>query len=150
MGEFRGRNLPNTDRTMHTPLRTLLGTVATVAALVANATVYYVSSASGVDTNNGTSQSSPWKTIDRVNQSTYSVAAGDQILFQRGGVYRGEIIWGVSGTAPAPVVYGAYGTGADPIINGAKVITGWADTAATSTRPTWACKWTTCTWAERA
>jgi len=125
MGEFRGRNLPNTERTMNTPLRTLLGTVATVATLIANATVYYVSSASGNDSNNGTSQSTPWRTIDRVNQSTYAIVPGDQVLFQRGGVYRGEIIWGVSGTASAPVVYGAYGTGVDPVINGAKLVTGW-------------------------
>ncbi len=110
---------------MNNALRHLFGTAATLAAMLANATVYYVSSSSGVDTNNGTSQSTPWRTIDRVNQSTYSIVAGDQVLFQRGGVYRGEIIWGVSGTASAPVVYGAYGTGADPIINGAKVITGW-------------------------
>jgi hypothetical protein len=110
---------------MRSTLRTLLSTTAALAVMAANATVYYVSASSGVDSNNGTSQSTPWRTIDRVNQSTYSIVAGDQILFQRGGVYRGEIIWGTSGTASAPVVYGAYGTGADPIVSGAKVITGW-------------------------
>lgn len=105
-------------------LRSLLVASAAIWATAASATIYYVSSSSGVDTNNGTSQSTPWRTIDRVNQT--GVAPGDQVLFQRGGVYRGEIIWGNSGSASAPVVYGAYGTGADPVISGAKLVTGWA------------------------
>lgn len=109
---------------MRSSSRTLLLTLATVATLSAHAVIYYVSP-TGNDANNGTSQSTPWRTIDRVNQSTYSIVAGDQVLFQRGGVYRGEIIWGVSGTSAQPVTYGAYGTGALPVISGAKVVTTW-------------------------
>ncbi|HMW98626.1 MAG TPA: hypothetical protein PJ983_15325, partial [Flavobacteriales bacterium] len=93
-------------------------------APAAEATVYYVSP-TGNDTNNGTSQASAWRTIDRVNQSAYTIQPGDQILFQRGGHYRGGIIWGTSGAAGAPITYGAYGTGADPIIDGARLVTGW-------------------------
>jgi len=88
------------------------------------ATTYYVSP-TGSDSNNGTSQSTPWQTIDRVNQSTYSIQPGDQILFQRGGHFRGEIIWGTSGSASAPITYGAYGSGADPIIDGSRIVTNW-------------------------
>lgn len=104
--------------------RLLLAVVSLIPAALVHATIYYVSP-TGNDANNGTSQSTPWKTIDRVNQSTYNVVAGDQILFQRGGTYRGEIIWGTSGTVSAPLTIGAYGTGAAPIISGAKLITGW-------------------------
>ncbi len=102
------------------PLVALFGACFTMS----QGTVYYVSP-NGNDSNNGTSQATPWKTIDRVNQVTYQVVPGDQILFQRGGVYRGEIIWGTSGTSAAPMVMGAYGTGAAPIISGAKVVSGW-------------------------
>ncbi|HEX2617124.1 MAG TPA: right-handed parallel beta-helix repeat-containing protein, partial [Flavobacteriales bacterium] len=103
----------------------ILTVVATAAlSLGVHATVYYVAP-SGSDTNNGTSQSTPWKTIDRVNQSTYTFQPGDQILFQRGGTYRGQVIFGNSGTSTAPITVGAYGTGDNPIISGSKLVTGW-------------------------
>ncbi len=102
----------------------LLVVLAAAFAGPAQATIYYVSP-SGNDANNGTSQATPWRTIDRLNQMTYQVVPGDQILFQRGGTYRGELIWGVSGTAATPVTYGAYGTGAAPVISGSKLVTGW-------------------------
>ena len=111
---------------MRLPFRTFFSALATLAVSTAGATVYYVSSASGNDANNGTSQSTPWRTIDRVNQSGWQIQPGDQVLFQKGGTYRGEIIWGNSGSAAAPVVYGAYGTGNAPIISGSQVVTGWS------------------------
>ena len=98
--------------------------VLALAAIGAYATTYYVSS-TGNDSNNGTSQGTAWQTIDRVNQITYQIQPGDQILFQRGGHFRGEIIWGTSGSAASPVVIGAYGAGDAPIIDGSKVVTGW-------------------------
>lgn len=88
----------------------------------AQATTYYVSP-TGNDANNGTSQSSPWQTIDRANQC--GLQPGDQLLFQRGGHFRGQIIWGNSGTPGSPVTYGAYGSGADPIVDGARLVSGW-------------------------
>lgn len=106
-------------------LRHCLVALAIGPWLAAQATTYYVSP-TGNDSNNGTSPSTPWQTINRVNQMTYQVQPGDQILFQRGGRYSGEVIWGVSGTASAPVVIGAYGSGAKPIIDGAEQVTGWS------------------------
>ena len=55
-----------------TSLILLLGLVSTVQA-----TTYYVSP-SGNDNNNGTSPSTAWKTITKVNSVTF--AAGDSIL----------------------------------------------------------------------
>lgn len=91
----------------------------------AHATNYYVSPA-GSDANNGTSQATAWQSIARVNQSTYTYQPGDRILFQRGGLYRGEITMGSSGTAAAPITIGAYGSGDAPVVSGCALITGWS------------------------
>ncbi|MBS1583845.1 MAG: right-handed parallel beta-helix repeat-containing protein [Bacteroidetes bacterium] len=93
-------------------------------ALSASATTYYVSP-TGSDSNNGTSQSTPWRTLDKLTQVQYTVVAGDQILFQRGGVYRGTLNIAGYGTAAAPIVIGAYGAGAAPVISGGTQVTGW-------------------------
>ncbi len=84
--------------------------------------VYYVSP-NGSDTNTGTSSTAPWKTITRVNQAMYSLLPGDQVLFQRGGKFRGQITIGSSGAAGNNIVYGAYGTGANPEILGSTQVT---------------------------
>ncbi|HMN06939.1 MAG TPA: right-handed parallel beta-helix repeat-containing protein [Flavobacteriales bacterium] len=90
----------------------------------AQATDYYVSP-NGNDSNNGTSPSTPWKTISRVNQAPFSYQPGDRILFERGGTWRGEVLFGSSGTASQPITMGAYGTGAMPIIKGSVAVSGW-------------------------
>ncbi len=95
-----------------------------LSALFAQATTYYVSP-TGNDANNGTSTATAWQTINRVNQSSNALQPGDQVLFERGGHFRGGIIWASSGSASASVTYGAYGTGADPIIDGARSLTNW-------------------------
>ena len=90
----------------------------------AYATNYYVAP-TGNDGNNGTSEATAWKTIDRVNQSAFTFQPGDKILFQRGGTYRGEVILGVSGTPSQPITVGAYGSGNRPVIKGSVVVSGW-------------------------
>jgi len=106
---------------MHIRLITLL---LAALPLLANAAIYYVSP-TGNDSNNGTSQSTPWRTISRVQQLEYNFQPGDQVLFQRGGVYPGQLNIGSSGTSSLPIVLGAYGTGALPEISGANPVTGW-------------------------
>lgn len=71
-------------------------------------TAYYVSP-NGNDTNDGKSPQSAWKTLGKVNGSNYN--AGDVVLFERGGEWRGQL------TAQSGVAYSAYGTGDKPIIN---------------------------------
>ncbi|MBL7951520.1 MAG: right-handed parallel beta-helix repeat-containing protein [Flavobacteriales bacterium] len=108
---------------MFNPIRTLsLATMFVVTA--AQATVYYVSP-SGSDTNNGTSQATPWKTIARVQQLSTTAVAGDQVLFQRGGTYVGQLTWSTSGTSAANIIIGSYGTGNLPVISGATTVTNW-------------------------
>jgi hypothetical protein len=90
---------------------------------IASATDYYVST-SGSNSNNGTSASTPWQTLSKVQSvcNAGTINPGDRILFKRGDSFTGTIsigsIWGnhaKSGTAANPITFGAYGTGAKPV-----------------------------------
>ncbi|MBK6343008.1 MAG: hypothetical protein IPF41_10595 [Flavobacteriales bacterium] len=98
-------------------MRELLSLILVLGGLSVNAATYYLSP-TGNDSNNGTSQSTPWRTIDRANQLSSSFQPGDRILFQRGGEYRGKLSILNSGNATAYIEVGAYGTGAQPILKG--------------------------------
>jgi parallel beta-helix repeat protein len=81
--------------------------------------VYYVDNVNGSDANSGLTEALAWKNLPRVNDATF--APGDQILFKRGGIWKGLyqiLIPPSSGTAAAPIVFGSYGTGDLPIIDG--------------------------------
>jgi Periplasmic copper-binding protein (NosD) len=70
---------------------------------------YYVSP-SGSDRNSGTSTSSPWKTIGRVNRAR--LHAGDTVLFQGGASFTGESLRGNGGGERGkPLTYSTYGVG---------------------------------------
>jgi len=85
---------------------------------------YYVSSSEGLDTNSGTSSSSPWKTIAKVNAQIFK--AGDSILFKKGDTWTGETITvNSSGTASLPITYSSYGSGNQPLISGLTTVSGW-------------------------
>jgi uncharacterized repeat protein (TIGR01451 family) len=86
---------------------------------------YYVA-ANGSDSNNGTSISTPFQTINKVN--TVALPAGTRILFRRGDTFRGMLMINYSGTAANPIVIDAYGTGPKPIISGSTPLTGWTYT----------------------
>jgi hypothetical protein len=79
--------------------------------------VYYLST-SGDDSNDGVSESTPWRSIFKLNRTAFS--PGDVILFKRGDIWDGSdaapIIPLTSGTAAAPIMWGAYGTGKNPVI----------------------------------
>ena len=86
--------------------------------------VFYVS-ADGSDNYSGTSSSTPWQTIDKVNASLGSLSPGDGVLFRRGDTFYGTINVAESGSAGNPITFGAYGTGAKPIISGFTTISSW-------------------------
>ena len=87
--------------------------ICTSAAL---ATTYYVDSVSGNDNNNGTSQSTPWQNLTKVNTVTFQ--PGDQILFKCGSVWNGQLLYPKgSGSAGSPIVINSYSAGAKPLIN---------------------------------
>jgi parallel beta-helix repeat protein len=81
---------------------------------------YYVDSAAGSDSNSGTSSSAPWRTVAKVNSSSF--VAGDHILFKRGGTWHELLSPNSSGEAGNPIVIDAYGSGAAPIISGADLV----------------------------
>ncbi|WP_245607643.1 LamG domain-containing protein [Streptomyces prunicolor] len=89
---------------------------ATTASAATTCTTYYVSSASGSDSNDGCTTSTPWKTLTNVNATTFT--AGNQILFQDGGSWTGELHPLGSGASGNQIVVSNYGSGAAPIIGG--------------------------------
>lgn len=86
---------------------------------------YYVS-ASGNDSNNGTSAATPWKTINKVNNAKNSINAGDVINFNKGDVFYGSLdLKGKKGSSGKAIVLKAYGSGNKPILRAAKKINNW-------------------------
>lgn len=76
----------------------------------ARAADYYVSP-SGSDSNSGTSTSSPWQTVGKVNAANLN--PGDKVLFQGGATFGGNIYLAPedAGSASSPVTISSYGTG---------------------------------------
>ena len=74
--------------------------------------VYYVDAINGKDTYTGlagtytSGTTGPWQTLAKVNSKTFK--AGDQVLFQRGDVWRGQLVTR-SGSSSGRITYGAYG-----------------------------------------
>lgn len=75
------------------------------------ATVYYVSN-DGDDSKDGLTESNAWRTLSKVN--AVGLQAGDYVCFERGGLWRGQLI------AKKGVTYTAYGD----VANGKPVIYG--------------------------
>jgi len=97
--------------------------VGLVLPIMAHGATYYVSSSTGNDANDGTSENSPWQTIAKVNDVKFD--ENSTILFKRGDVFRGAVSTKgfVKGTT-----FGAYGSGDNPVITGSVQITGWTPT----------------------
>ncbi len=89
--------------------KSLIITLASSAVLAGNcfATTYYVAQ-NGNDKANGTSASTPWKTLNKV--SGFSFAPGDVVQFNGGNSFPGTLTV-KGGSASAFVTYQSYGTG---------------------------------------
>jgi hypothetical protein len=88
-------------------------------------TTYYVSN-SGDDANSGTSTTSAWKTIGKVQSYLSNLRPGDSVLFQRGGIWYEELdINNVNGSSIARITFGNYGSGNLPIIDGGGSLSGF-------------------------
>ncbi len=85
-----------------------------------NGTTYYVDSASGQDTYGGTSPHNAWKTLNKINQTTF--APGDTILLKSGSSWSGQLRPKGSGTIARPIHIGKYGGDAKPVINGSGTV----------------------------
>lgn len=71
--------------------------------------IYYISP-SGDNSNDGRSPTTAWKTLDALEG--YSFKKGAEVLFERGGIWRGKF------KAQSGVTYSSYGSGEKPIICG--------------------------------
>jgi hypothetical protein len=108
------------------PLKNALIIIFLIINTIASATDYYISSI-GNDSNNGLSSSKPWKTIAKVNASSFS--PGDTIFFNKGGTWREQLIVPSSGNAGAYIVFSSYGIGLAPKILGSTEVTAWTNYA---------------------
>jgi parallel beta helix pectate lyase-like protein len=77
---------------------------------------YYVDAAAGNDANSGTSAEMPWKTLNKVNATTFQ--PGDAIFLKAGSVWDGQLWPKGSGAAGRPIRIEKYGTGGKPSIRG--------------------------------
>ena len=98
--------------------RWLVAAMVFVCALgrMATGTTYYVDATNGDDTKDGQSLATAWKSLAKVNSSSFS--PGDQILLKRGEVWRESLVPPSSGAAGNPVRFDAYGTGEAPTLTG--------------------------------
>lgn len=73
---------------------------------------YYVDHAHGNDLNDGLSPETAWKSLDKVNATTFS--GGDKLLFKAGGEWTGQLWPKGSGVEGKPIVIDKYGEGPKP------------------------------------
>ena len=81
-----------------------------------HATDYYVDAETGDDLNDGVSESTPWKSLEKVNQQTFQ--PGDNIFFKTDQQWFGTLKLQGSGEEGSPITLGSYGSGSRPQING--------------------------------
>ena len=70
-------------------------------------TAYYVDSRGGDDANPGTNPLAPWKTLEKVNATTFH--PGDEIMLRSSSVWRGQLWPKGSGTEGHPIRVDTYG-----------------------------------------
>ena len=94
-----------------------IGAIGFSVKVEAAGTTYYVDSVSGKDTNSGTSANRAWKTLNKVNSTTF--AAGSTILFKRGGSWTGILAPKGNGNSSSYNTISCYGDENDnlPIIS---------------------------------
>ncbi len=92
-------------------------------------TTYFISN-EGDDNFLGTSPTTAWGTIEKVNNSNFQ--PGDSILFRRGDTWRESLVITWSGADGAYIEFGAYGSGPKPRILGSERAINWSEVAGES------------------
>ncbi|MEU1514914.1 right-handed parallel beta-helix repeat-containing protein [Streptomyces sp. NPDC005811] len=85
-------------------------------AAATDGTTYYVDSTAGHDGDDGTTENTAWKTLEKVGSTDFT--AGDRILLKAGSTWTGQLWPKGSGTAAQPITIAAYGSGPKPAIQG--------------------------------
>ncbi|MDR0431264.1 MAG: right-handed parallel beta-helix repeat-containing protein [Tannerellaceae bacterium] len=86
----------------------------TCTILYGQSKTYFISP-NGNDNASGVSTATAWKSLDKVNQVTFQ--PGDQILFEAGGVWHGQLKPKGSGAKDQPIILSGYGGKEKPVIN---------------------------------
>jgi parallel beta-helix repeat protein len=108
-------------------MRGVLLAFFTFVLVSVQANTYYFSTGSGDDSRTATqaqNQSTPWKTLSKLNSVFNTLQPGDFVLLKRGETFLGPIIIFKSNYTK-PITIGAYGSGAKPIITGLQSVTNW-------------------------
>lgn len=93
----------------------VLGLLVLASLATASAASYYVDSAAGNDSNAGTSSTTPWQTLTKINSRTF--VAGDRVYFKAGGSWTGQLLLHGSGASGNPIIVDLYGSGSKPAFN---------------------------------
>ncbi|MGV8168876.1 MAG: right-handed parallel beta-helix repeat-containing protein, partial [Candidatus Nanoarchaeia archaeon] len=80
---------------------------------------YYVDSTLGNDSNQGITEETAWKTLDKVSSTNFN--PGDIILLKRGETWNNQTL----SLSTSNILIDAYGAGNNPIIDGSFPITNW-------------------------
>jgi len=107
------------------------GASAGAASPPAAPTGYYVSN-TGSDSADGLNADNAWQTIAKVNAQSFS--PNDNIFFNKGDVWREELVIPSSGSAEGYITFSSYGAGANPQILGSTQAITWT---ATGTANVW-------------
>ncbi|MBB3187360.1 right-handed parallel beta-helix repeat-containing protein [Microbacter margulisiae] len=75
---------------------------------------FYVNPVIGNDANEGISANLPWKTLQKVNDSSF--LPGDSVLFACGTVFHGQLKIHVQGEKKKIILFSSYGSGSMPVI----------------------------------
>jgi len=78
--------------------------------------IFYVDSREGDDSHAGTSSAMPWKSLEKVNATTF--LPGDHVLLKSGSMWQGQLWPKGSGVEGKAIKIGTYGGGVKPMING--------------------------------
>ena len=84
--------------------------------LLVERNTYFVNATSGNDSNDGLAENSAWKSLEKVNTTSFN--PGDSILFKAGETWSGQLEITTHGAIGHPVVFSRYGDGDDPRIDG--------------------------------
>jgi hypothetical protein len=105
----------------------LIGLLVTPSMLARAAGETYYVSTSGLDNNDGLTELTPFKTLDKVN--SLDLEPGDRVLFKCGDVWQGEqLVIDDSGVSGDSITFGSYPEDCanKPTFSGSLPITGWA------------------------
>ena len=99
------------------PVADLLVRTPTAQLLDGIPVTFYLDSGNGNDSYPGDSQSKAWKSLSKLNSTTFH--PGDHILLKSGSIWTGQLWPKGSGSSEHPITIDKYGGDALPVINGA-------------------------------